>query len=195
MELEGSWDMKCYRCKSYCSHIQTQLSGFLFLFLCVFFCEKWRCLISEDQESTHPDETELDSVFILPWRRSRISERQPRSFVRRMKKRKQLWSTLINLKNAKTKKQTNNNNYEKKKKKKRACNLIFPFWEKYHFICDPGESRYEPGALMKRAEYPANTLTGPRWLLGDKAKWLLSDLVCLSTAALHLWLRALLLSG
>lgn len=43
---------------------------------------------------------------------------------------------------------------------------------------------------MKRAEYPANTLTGPRWLRGDKAKWLLSDLVCLSTAALHLWLRA-----
>lgn len=64
-----------------------------------------------------------------------------------------------------------------------------------HFICDTGESRYEPGALMKRAEYPANTLTGPRWLLGNKAKWLLSDLVCLSTAAPHLWLWALLLSG
>lgn len=28
---------------------------------------------------------------------------------------------------------------------------------------------------MKRTEYPANTLTGPRWLLGNKAKWLLSD--------------------
>ena len=65
--------------------------------------------------------------------------------------------------------------------------------EKKYFICDPGESRYEPGALMKRAEYPANTLTGPRWILGNKAKWLLSDLVCLSTAALHLWLWALLL--
>lgn len=57
-----------------------------------------------------------------------------------------------------------------------------------HFICDPGEGRYEPRALMKRAEYPANTLTGPWWLLGNKAKWLLSDLLCLSTAALHLWL-------
>lgn len=33
---------------------------------------------------------------------------------------------------------------------------------KNHFICDPGGSRYEPGALMKRTEYPANTLTGPR---------------------------------
>lgn len=67
--------------------------------------------------------------------------------------------------------------------------------EKNHLICDPGESRYEPGTLIKRAEYPANTLTGPWWLLGDKAKWLLSDLVRLSTAVLHLWLRALLLSG
>lgn len=55
-------------------------------------------------------------------------------------------------------------------------------------IFDTGESRYDPGALMKRTEYPANTLTGPRWLLGNKAKWLLSDLVYLSTAAPHLWL-------
>lgn len=44
---------------------------------------------------------------------------------------------------------------------------------------------------MKGAEYLANTLTGPWWLLGDKAKWLLSDLVCLSAAVLHLWLPAL----
>lgn len=32
---------------------------------------------------------------------------------------------------------------------------------------------------MKRGRHPANTLTGPRGLLGNKAKWLLSDLVCL----------------
>lgn len=90
-------------------------------------------------------------------------------------------------------------------KLKRHCVCVC-FWDilsdlpflgrKKYFSCDPGESRYEPGALMKRAEYPANTLTGPRWLLGNKAKWLLSDLVCLSsTAAVHLWLWALLLSG
>lgn len=60
--------------------------------------------------------------------------------------------------------------------------------KKKHFIGDPGESRYEPGILIKRAEYPTNTLTGPRWFLGNKAKWLLSDSVRLSTAALHLWL-------
>lgn len=64
-----------------------------------------------------------------------------------------------------------------------------PFLGKIYFISDSGESRYEPGALMKRTEYPANTLTGPRWLLGNKAKWLLSDSLCLSAAAPHLWLE------
>lgn len=82
------------------------------------------------------------------------------------------------------------------KQKKKAAMWLSPFLgQTKHFICDPGESKYEPGALMKRVEHPANTVTGPWWLLGNKAKWLLSDLVCLSTAALHLWLRALLLSA
>lgn len=48
---------------------------------------------------------------------------------------------------------------------------------------------------MKRAEHPANTLTGPQWILGNGAKWLLSDVVRLSAAVVHLWLRALLLHG
>lgn len=51
-----------------------------------------------------------------------------------------------------------------------------------HFIQDPSECRYEPETLMKRVECPANILTGPWWLVGNKVKWLLSDLVCLSTA-------------
>lgn len=63
------------------------------------------------------------------------------------------------------------------------------------FIRDPGEGRYEPGALMKRVEHPTNTLTGPWWLVGNKAKWLLSDSARLSTAAPHLWLRAPFLSA
>lgn len=90
-----------------------------------------------------------------------------------------LWSRLINWKN---------------KKIKNLQSDLF-LGKTKHFICDPGESRYEPGALMKRVEHPANTLTGPWWLLGNKAKWLLSDLVCLSTAAPHLWPCALLRSA
>lgn len=51
-----------------------------------------------------------------------------------------------------------------------------------HFIQDPSESRYDPETLMKRVKCPANILTGPWWLVGNTVKWLLSDLVCLSTA-------------
>lgn len=54
------------------------------------------------------------------------------------------------------------------------------------FVRDPGERRYEPGALMKRVEQPTNTLKGPWWLLGNKAKWLLSESARLSAAASHL---------
>lgn len=63
--------------------------------------------------------------------------------------------------------------------KMKSCGVLR--WPK-SFISGPGESREEPGALMKRVRHPANTLTGPRWLLGNKAKWLLSDLVCLGAA-------------
>lgn len=54
---------------------------------------------------------------------------------------------------------------EKKVARLKGKKQISPFRGirgKNHFICDPGGSRYEPGALMKRTEYPANTLTGPR---------------------------------
>lgn len=180
----------CYR---WCCHIQTYKPFFYLYFLWenedVVHIARWNGaeldwagLSRNNQQKVflYRHEGEHKKDFSLC-----SKERRPRRccFVRGRKKC--LWSTLKRLKTPGL----------HRKITRAIWSSLFGKKKKTHFICDPGESRYEPGALMKRAEYPANTLTGPRWLLGNKAKWLLSDLVCLSTAVPHLWLWALLLSG
>lgn len=90
---------------------------------------------------TQPRQSVKGFYCTQPWRRTK-----PRrySFVRRMKKNacQVHWFKL---------------KMQQQQQQKTHMHLIFPLGEgiggkKKHFICDPGERRYEPGTLIKRAE-------------------------------------------